>query len=239
MSSLKVTFLAHSGFVVETATKVLVFDYYEDDQHIVDAYRMQCKPLWFFVSHWHGDHFNRRIADFSEQTAHYVVNKDVPLNQVPKGKLQVMKLYEKIMIEDTQISHYGSTDEGGSFLVQTDGCRIFHAGDLNWWHWIGDTDANNAEAKQMYDREIKKLSGQTIDVVFFPVDARLETAREWGVNGFLDCVTVRKCLIPMHYFGAPWQPSEAFQQRHGEVPLWIPKQNGETTEISYIPEEEI
>ena len=29
---------------------------------------------------------------------------------------------------------------------------------------------------------LKHLAGQTFDIVFFPVDARLEGAREWGVT---------------------------------------------------------
>ena len=50
MSEIHISFLAHSGFAVETATKVLVFDYYKDDKKIVDAYAKGSKPLWFFIS---------------------------------------------------------------------------------------------------------------------------------------------------------------------------------------------
>ena len=146
MSNLKLTFLAHSGFTVETDTKVLVFDYYQDAQGIVDAYARGPKPLWFFVSHWHGDHFNRHIADYSDHTAQYIVNRDVSLKGVPKDKLQVMDIYERLDVGDVSVTQFGSTDEGGSFLVRTDDCTVFHAGDLNWWHWLGDTDANNADA---------------------------------------------------------------------------------------------
>ena len=46
MSEIHISFLAHSGFAVETATKVLVFDYYKDDKKIVDAYAKGSKPLW-------------------------------------------------------------------------------------------------------------------------------------------------------------------------------------------------
>jgi putative SOS response-associated peptidase YedK len=78
---------------------------------------------------------------------------------------------------------------------------------------------------------MKKLAGKTFDVVFFPVDARLETAREWGVQGFMDQVTVRTCLIPMHYFGSPWTPSQRFKKTHGQTPLWIPVKSGEHTDL--------
>ena len=32
-----------------------------------------------------------------------------------------MKLYDTLTLGDTKITQFGSTDEGGSFLVETDG----------------------------------------------------------------------------------------------------------------------
>ena len=230
-AALKLSYLNHSGFTVETESKVLVFDYYQDPAGIVSSYAVGTKPLWFFVSHWHGDHFNKHIADFEQQTSQYIVNKDVKLQQVTAEKLHSLDIYDTISIDGDNITQYGSTDEGGSFMVETDNCRIFHAGDLNWWHWMGDTDSNNAEAKKMYDKEMSHLEGQIIDVAFFPVDARLEEAREWGVLGFLDRVKITRCLVPVHYFGTPWQPSIDFQAKHDDVPLWIPREGGNSITI--------
>lgn len=225
---MKLSFLAHSGFTVETSSKILVFDYYKDLAGVVEAYRHGPKPLWYFVSHWHEDHFNRHIADASARAAGYIVHKDVPLRGVSAEKFHSMDIYEHLVLEDMTVHTYGSTDEGASFLVETDGCTIFHAGDLNWWHWLGDTEENNREAKKMYDAEMKRLSGRSVDVAFFPVDARLESVQEWGVMGFLDVVKIRECLVPMHYFGSPWEPSVAFQARHDDVPLWIPRKGGDS-----------
>lgn len=221
-----ITYLAHSGFAVETDSKVLVFDYYKDPAGVVDAYARGTKPLWFFVSHLHGDHFTRRIAAFTHAAAHYVYHEDVPFEAPETQKAHPMKVYDTCTIGDTVITQYGSTDEGGSFYVKTDGLRIYHAGDLNWWHWLGDTDENNAVAKENFEREMKHLDGQTFDIVFFPVDARLEGAREWGVTGFLAQTHVTACLVPMHYFGTPWVPSESFKKQYPAVPLWIPETGG-------------
>lgn len=163
--SVQITFLNHSGFAVETDSKVLVFDYYKDPSGTVKAYsHVGKKPLWFFVSHWHEDHFNSSIGQFGG--AQYIVNEDVHLKEIPADKFHAMKLYDTLELGDTTVTQYGSTDEGGSFLVETDGLKIFHAGDLNWWHWLGDTDENNAEAKGNFDREMKHLAGQTFDIVF-------------------------------------------------------------------------
>jgi len=226
---LRLNFLAHSGFAVETATKILVFDYYKDPAGIVDSYAKSDKPLWFFVSHSHEDHYNRHIADFAGQAAQYIMHRDVPVVGIPQQKLHTMNVYDSLTIDDTTITAYGSTDEGCSFLVETEGTSVFHAGDLNWWHWLGDTDENNADAKRMFDAEMKRLAGVAVDVAFFPVDARLEAVREWGVMAFLDDVQVRKCLVPMHCFGTPWTPSIEFQARHDDVPLWLPQKGDSLT----------
>ena len=115
MTGLNITFLAHSGFAVETDTKVLVFDYFKDPAGKVESYAKGDKPLWFFVTHWHEDHFNPRIADFAAHTAHYILNDGVTLEDVDVKKMQTMRLYDTIHMEDATITQYGSTDEGGSF----------------------------------------------------------------------------------------------------------------------------
>jgi len=55
-----------------------------------------------------------------------------------------MRPGQDALLDDVGIHMYGSTDEGGSFYIKTntaniDSDSIFHAGDLNWWHWLGDT----------------------------------------------------------------------------------------------------
>ena len=115
------------ALAIETKTKVLVFDYYKDPAGAVRSYAGGKKPLWFFVSHWHEDHFNPAIAGFERSTAHYIFNAEVPFHGPAAKKMQSMNIYDTIHIEDATITQYGSTDAGGSFLVETDGCTIFHA----------------------------------------------------------------------------------------------------------------
>lgn len=58
---------------------------------------------------------------------------------------------------------------------------IYHAGDLNWWHWEEESATYNDEMKQNYQREVDKLEGRKIDAAFVPVDPRLEDAYFWGI----------------------------------------------------------
>jgi len=65
---------------------------------------------------------------------------------------------------------------GGSFLVRHGDRLIFHAGDLNNWHW--NEEVSNEEAlafENAYLCELELLSETTnrLYLVMFPVDPRL------------------------------------------------------------------
>ncbi|MBP5729528.1 MAG: hypothetical protein J6Y48_20865, partial [Clostridia bacterium] len=80
------------------------------------------------------------------------------------------------------------------------GVRIFHAGDLNFWHWREESTMQEIEeADEEFRRVVQPLSREKIDVAFFPVDPRQGTMYEAGANYFILTVKPR-ILIPMHYF---------------------------------------
>lgn len=83
---LDVTFLAHSGFVVDDGKRCYVFDYYKDSNNIVWQLAKRGRELWFFVSHTHGDHFNPSITEFDGPQTRYICHQDVPL----EGKVKKM-----------------------------------------------------------------------------------------------------------------------------------------------------
>lgn len=229
---MKLYFLHHSGFMVEDKQRYYVFDYYKDPKNEVISAFKSGKEMWFFVSHSHGDHFNPAILNFDRESTKYFIHKDVPFVGRPKGTLIQLTVGDHITVEaengeNVELTMYGSTDEGGSFLVKTQQHTVFHAGDLNWWHWAGDTQENIRYARQFAEKEFARVSGVEADVAFFPVDARLEKAREWGAIEFLHVAKVKSLFVPMHYFGEPWEPSNYFKAQFEELPLWIPQQDGE------------
>lgn len=220
-------FLHHSGIMLDDGQRCLVFDYYQDPKGLVDKLNGQGRELWFFVSHLHGDHFNREITRFDAPGTRYIIHEDVPLQGIDPAKVFAMKVCDLLDLDGVRITMYGSTDEGGSFLLDNGKERIFYAGDLNWWHWLGDTEENNRFAWDYAQKEFARLDGLTVDYAFFPVDARLEGAREWGVIEFLRHMTVRRLLVPIHANGPAWQPSVYFKALYGDLPLWIPTADGE------------
>ena len=228
--SIRVTYLDHSGFVIETVLHTLVFDYYRDPAQALQLH--PGKTLYVFASHAHGDHFNPAIAKWQEQASAYILCNDIRaaggLPSVAPGKVHYLAPYEAMQLADIHIAAYGSTDEGGSFLVEVDGWRIFHAGDLNWWHWKGDTPENIAQAKTDFFRELGRLSGQQLDVAFFPVDSRLEEYRDLGIRELVKTVAVNH-LITMHDCGQPWTAPADFTGY--QKSLWVPAKPGEGLQL--------
>ena len=96
------------------------------------------------------------------------------------------------------VETFGSTDEGLSYLITLDGRTVFHAGDLNWWHWAGETEQERACAEEAFKYEMEKLMGKKIDIAFFPVDPRLEQAYYYGGKYFIEKIKP-KYFIPMHF----------------------------------------
>ena len=131
---MKVTFIEHSGFMVEMEQNVLLFDYYQGEIPSFDG----SKTLYVFASHSHADHYNSAIWKLKEQyrDIHYILSDDIKDNE---GAV-VMKAHEKKEVAGIEIETLRSNDMGVAFLVKVEGKTIYHAGDLNWWHWNGEPE---------------------------------------------------------------------------------------------------
>lgn len=151
MKPVDIYFLHHSGFVLELEKVILVFDYYLDPlKRLEERLEKTDKPVYFFVSHVHGDHFNRAIRSFEDRSSGYFLHRDCSLTLGNQSLLHVMDVGDEVKDGPLTVHMYGSTDAGGSYMVEAEGLRIFHAGDLNWWHWAGEGDEENREARDWF-----------------------------------------------------------------------------------------
>lgn len=223
----QITFLHHSGFLYENESYIYVFDAWQDPGHCL-AERLQStdKKVYFFASHSHGDHFNPNIADYEDRAAGYFLHRDCHLSLANQGKLHLMEVGETVQAEDFTVHMYGSTDIGGSFMIQGRDVSLFHAGDLNWWHWAGEPTEANREARAHFFAELSKIKETHVEAAFLPVDARQAVAREWGVKAFLQQLRP-EWLIPMHAFGPAWVPSYEFRWLYPQQKIWIPQYPGD------------
>jgi len=218
-TEMKITFIGHSGYLVELPEADLLFDYYQEEL----PHRDHKKPLYIFASHTHSDHFNPQIFTFSRtlEPIHYVLSKDIAdkvtyrnmLDMDPQvcDHLTYMKADEELDIEEggasINVRTLRSTDCGVAFLVECSGRTIFHAGDLYLWCWTKGTKEKNNNMKARFADIIKGLSGRTIDAAFLPLDPRLE---EYYCEGFLQFLSIAeiKHAFPMHM----WKHHEVIER---------------------------
>lgn len=227
MKPVDLYFLHHSGFMLELETMILVFDYYLDPlKRLEDRLEKTDKPVYFFVSHVHGDHFNRAIRKFEKRASGYFLHRDCHLALADESLLHEMDVGDTVNEGPLSVHMYGSTDAGGSYMVEAKGLTIFHAGDLNWWHWAGEGDSENREARDWFFRELSCIKEKEVDIAMLPVDARQQAAREWGVKAYLSHFSAG-LLIPMHAFGQRWAPSYEFCWLFPKQQMWIPKEDGD------------
>ncbi len=196
--NIKVKYIYHSGFEVETDQCRLIFDFYQGSLEFKD------KPTYVFCSHIHPDHFNPAIFGWQIELPgiQYILSNDIGGDQsipLAPGNITFISPYEEIQINDIKVKAYTSTDEGVAFLVKCGGANIFHAGDLNWWHWAGDIPEEIKRAEIEFKSEIAKIKGEPIDIAFFPVDPRLKPHHGLGAELFISEVKPRY-LIPMHFW---------------------------------------
>ena len=199
---MKIDYLGHSGFLVETESVLLLFDYYFGDLSPLDRKPAE-KPLYVFVSHAHGDHFDPGIFSLAEGTrpVKYILSFDLRGNAAVSRRADV--LYAEAD-ETYDVDGLGSvqtllsTDAGVAYLVTTQSGTVFHAGDLNWWDWPGEDPAWLAEQETVFQREIGKLAGKRIDAAFVVLDDRLDVNYAKGMAWFLS-VCHPSYVLPMHF----------------------------------------
>ena len=214
---MQVTFLDHSGFLVETDVVTLLFDWWKGELPAMKP----GVPLYVFASHRHEDHFNPQIfaldtwkeevLDDGDRDVYFLLGKGVSLDLLRRrlwgispetaGKIRVCQGGQVLSLPQAEIETLTSTDEGVAFLVTLpDGRTVFHAGDLNWWHWEGEDKAWNRNMEANFKRYTQPLQGRRIDLAMLPLDPRLGEAGFWGPAYFLEKADIRR-FLPMHQWG--------------------------------------
>ena len=214
---MKLTYLYHSGFVVEGANCTIIIDFYKDsdDKYLENSLATFKGKLYVCASHWHPDHFNKDILQWKNvrSDTQYIFSDDV--RQKKRISLrEVFFLNKGDVFKDDIIciTAFGSTDVGISFLIETEGKKIFHAGDLNNWHWDEEsTPEEIQEAEQNFLNELQTLATETnhLDLAMFPVDSRLGQNYQHGAEQFVDAIQT-DLFAPMH-FGSKYRQANAFQ----------------------------
>ena len=171
------------------------------------------KKIYVMVSHIHDDHFSKIIFDIATKhdNVTYILSYDV-VKKIKKNailskmteQLNIIRVqaHEKYKTDDIVVETLKSTDEGVAFIVSEKDGTIYHAGDLNWWHWEGEPKSWNRNMEVNFKREIDSMRGRKIDIAFIPLDPRQEDAYYLGMNYFIKNVGANE-IYPMHFWGEP------------------------------------
>ena len=220
---MKVTYIHHSGFLVETDQAYYLFDYEKGSLPPLDV----TKPIFVLSSHSHGDHYNPDIFSLLKtcgmQKIRAVLSEDI---EVPTDVdvLQVApgKEYD---LGQQKLTTFLSTDPGVAFLIEDQKILIYHAGDLNDWVWEEETDEYNEEMTANYRRQIdllaNTLQSREIHLAFVVLDPRQEKDYDRGMCYFLEKIAVKE-VYPMHYWDDP-SIIETFLKDHPEFKSQIQK----------------
>lgn len=167
-NELAIWYLGNSGWALRTETQCLVIDYAPDgadgdeasllNGQIVPA-ELPDLPITVFVTHHHADHYSPRILDWVDHpNIHYVFGWNEQLGAPGYRFLEA----GEATIGELRIAAVPSSDSGVAFLIETDGFRIYHAGD----HAAGESPPEPAFANG-----ISSLAERfaPVDLAFLPV----------------------------------------------------------------------
>ena len=203
MTELSVEYLGGSGFLVSYEKNGILFDCSEsgiDERKIPEPETLSgFERLTVFVSHFHEDHFSPSIYDICPSFTQFILGYDVP-SEYEGHRMNPGDVFKT---DNLTVTAFDSTDDGVSFHVKAEGFTLFHAGDLNWWHWRDtSTIAEIEESEKSFRRCVDPIPSEEIDLAFFPVDPRQGSMYDAGA-GYFVMEKKPRILIPMHFQGRP------------------------------------
>lgn len=236
------TYIFHSGFMLETDEVILVFDCWHDPSDVIAKVLNDEKPMYVFASHFHEDHFCRDIFKWRQRNAPttYILSKDILRRRRAESSEADVWMGKGAVWNDEHVSvtATGSNDSGVSWIVETGGKRFFHAGDLNNWyarfladdtpdaviHSIEfDEDVNPVAEEKRFLGELKDIAKKTgsFDIAMFPVDGRIGNGYTRGARQFIERFEV-KLFVPMHFVASGYESAWRMEPFCAEknIPFW-------------------
>ena len=210
---MKVWYLDHSAVAVKTEKHLLLFDLAGKAlsgqpgeglaEGCVSPDEIKDEDVLVFVSHEHKDHFDPAIFSLREKLSRVRFVLPEELDEVYQADLFVSAEEEQCKhyaLPDCRVTTFASTDIGVAYLLEIDGLLIYHAGDLNWWHWEGEDPVWNRNMEADFRRYAEPLRGRKIDLAMLPLDPRLGEDGFRGPRYFLELADIRR-FLPMHQWG--------------------------------------
>jgi L-ascorbate metabolism protein UlaG (beta-lactamase superfamily) len=226
-----VWFLFHAGWAVKTSSALMIFDYLTEagdsgnssiSDGIVNPEEIEDQNVYVFISHSHGDHFDRNVLKWKntipnityifgwkgkETQGHYAFNKERVRESF--GPLKVKNIF-----------HDFDNIPESAFLIEVDGLTIYHSGD----------HGNSVGAlNPIYKDNIDYMSRQSkeFDLVFLSIFGSPTYDGElYAVDKFK-----ARVMMPMHYYGRETDAKgfvSLAQSKFPETTFWYPLKKGDS-----------
>lgn len=212
--AMNLRYIYHSGFYLEMENCAMIFDYYKGEIPEMD----KSKKIFVFVSHGHGDHYNKEIFNiFKDYNVSFILSDDVGIKEKADDlNIVFLSPHQECHIEGITVKTLKSTDEGVAFIIEVEGRTIYHSGDLNWWTWKGfESEEEYNLMTEKFKCEIENIKGLNIDLAMTVLDYRQKERYDWGLKYLLENVNI-KYLVPMHCWDK-YDIIDKFREEHKDL----------------------
>lgn len=226
-----VWYLFHCGWAVKTSSALMIFDHLVErgkpgnrslSNGVVDPSEIKDQNVYVFISHGHGDHFDRNILEWKkvipnityvfgwqaqEAQSHHAFGEDRISQSI--GPLKIKNIF-----------HNFDNIPESAFLIEVDGVTIYFSGD----HGNAPGALN-----PVYKDNIDYMSQQSnvFDLVFLSIFGSPTYEGElYAINKFKPRV-----MLPMHYWGRESNAERFVTLARSKFPkteFWYPLNKGDS-----------
>jgi len=202
-----VSYFYQSAFTVSLQRTLFIFSYRQSDlPQLEEAQRLSEKDfqgfnnILVFVPGATAAHYDPAIFDWKQSyPLTYIMHKDAAKQAPRAANVRPCREGDRFTVGHSEVAVYGSTDQGVSFLVKAEGLSVYHAGDLNLWHWREENSLRDiARAEAAFYEKVAQLPRNEIDISFFPLDPKQGGFYDAGANHFIMQVRPR-VFFPMQF----------------------------------------
>ncbi len=217
---MQLTYFWQSSFTVSLGRTLLVFSYHQtgvtnlpEDKRLTDKAFQGYTNIVVFVPDASAEHCDPAIFDWKRSfPITYAMNRHAAKNAPKTADVRACREGDVFSVGNCDVRVFASIGNGVCFLATVGGVRIFHAGDLNLWHWRDENSLKEiARAEAEFYEKAAKLPRDGIDLCLFPLDPNQGGLYDAGANHVIMRLRPR-LFVPMH-FGARTEIAQEYARR--------------------------
>ncbi len=202
-----VTYFYQSAFTVLLKKTLMIFSYRQtglsqlaENQRLNEKDFLGFNNILVFIPNASAEHHDPAIYEWKRSfPITYILPQEAAKTAPRAANIRVCREGDHFSVGHCDITVFGSTDAGFSYLASAEGVTVFHAGDLNLWHWREENTLKEiSRAEALFYEKVSRLPRDKIDISMFPLDPNQGGFYDAGANHFIMAVRPR-VFFPMHF----------------------------------------